>query len=190
MPLCRGAWLTVPLSSNANCCTRRHDKLQIQREIARPLLSLDGQISSGSGRFRSVRAKSRTFRLSITVQARGAVGRSAKQIRRPHAAAAPEEIFIEHLAARPQWSRLRTKNRWVMLRPLCATSGREQMQQNTPRGILPCTYSITSSAMASRPAGIVMPSVVAVLRLITNSNLVGSCTGSSAGFSPLRMRSA
>jgi hypothetical protein len=51
-------------------------------------------------------------------------------------------------------------------------------------------YSITSSAMASRPAGIVMPSVVAVLRLITNSNLVGSCTGSSAGFSPLRMRSA
>jgi hypothetical protein len=30
---------------------------------------------------------------------------------------------------------------------------------------------------------------LAVLRLITSSNLVGSCTGKSAGFSPLRMRS-
>jgi hypothetical protein len=30
---------------------------------------------------------------------------------------------------------------------------------------------------------------LAVLRLITNSYLVGACTGRSAGFSPLRMRS-
>ena len=33
------------------------------------------------------------------------------------------------------------------------------------------------------------PSAFAVLRLITNSYLVGACTGRSAGFSPLRMRS-
>ena len=33
------------------------------------------------------------------------------------------------------------------------------------------------------------PSALAVLRLITNSYLVGACTGRSAGFSPLRMRS-
>ena len=33
----------------------------------------------------------------------------------------------------------------------------------------------------------VRPSAFAVLRLITSSNLVGCCTGKSAGFSPLRM---
>jgi hypothetical protein len=32
------------------------------------------------------------------------------------------------------------------------------------------------------------PFAFAVLRLITSSNLVGACTGRSAGFSPLRMR--
>ena len=52
-----------------------------------------------------------------------------------------------------------------------------------------CLYSITSSARASRVAGTSRPSVLAVLRLITISYLVGACTGRSAGFSPLRMRS-
>ena len=37
--------------------------------------------------------------------------------------------------------------------------------------------------------GMVRPSALAVLRLITSSYLVGACTGRSAGFSPLRMRS-
>src|SRR5262250_3857280 len=50
-------------------------------------------------------------------------------------------------------------------------------------------HSITSSARASTVAGISMPSTLAVLRLITSSYLVGACTGRSAGFSPLRMRS-
>jgi hypothetical protein len=50
-------------------------------------------------------------------------------------------------------------------------------------------YSITSSARASTDGGIVRPSAFAVLRLITSSYLVGACTGRSAGFSPLRMRS-
>ena len=50
-------------------------------------------------------------------------------------------------------------------------------------------YSITSSARASRLSGTVRPSAFAVLRLMTNSYLVGACTGRSAGFSPLRMRS-
>ena len=35
-------------------------------------------------------------------------------------------------------------------------------------------YSFTSSAVTSSLSGIVSPSVFAVLRLITNSNLVGS----------------
>src|SRR6266540_2464664 len=51
-------------------------------------------------------------------------------------------------------------------------------------------YSITSSARPSNASGTVKPSAFAVLRLMTNSNFVGCCTGSSDGFSPLRMRAA
>src|SRR5262249_50187624 len=50
-------------------------------------------------------------------------------------------------------------------------------------------HSITSSVRASTVAGKSRPSALAVLRLMTNSYLVGACTGRSAGFSPLRMRS-
>ena len=49
-------------------------------------------------------------------------------------------------------------------------------------------YSMTSSARASNLSGTVMPSDFAVLTLITISNFVGSTTGISAGFSPLKMR--
>jgi len=49
---------------------------------------------------------------------------------------------------------------------LWAKSGCEQSQQG---GL----YSITSSARASNVCGMVTPSALAVLRLITNSNLVG-----------------
>src|SRR6516225_12196100 len=38
-----------------------------------------------------------------------------------------------------------------------------------------------------RPGGIAKPSLFAVLRLITNSNLVGCRTGNSAGFAPFRI---
>src|SRR5262249_31716805 len=51
------------------------------------------------------------------------------------------------------------------------------------------THSITSSARASSAGGTSRPSALAVFRLITNSYFVGACTGRSAGFSPLRMRS-
>ena len=50
-------------------------------------------------------------------------------------------------------------------------------------------YSITSSAVASSLSGILRPSALAVLRLMTSSYLVGACTGRSVGLSPLRMRS-
>src|SRR5262245_61299674 len=50
-------------------------------------------------------------------------------------------------------------------------------------------HSITSSARASSVGSTSMPSALAVFRLTTNSYLVGACTGKSAGFSPLRMRS-
>src|SRR5262249_23232486 len=55
------------------------------------------------------------------------------------------------------------------------------------RDELAALHSITSSAMASKPGGMVRPSALAVLRLITNSNLVDCNTGKSAGFAPLRI---
>ena len=56
-----------------------------------------------------------------------------------------------------------------------------------PKAVI-ATYSITSSAAKRMPFGIVMPSALAVLRLTTNSNLVGCSIGSSAGFAPFRIR--
>ena len=50
-------------------------------------------------------------------------------------------------------------------------------------------YSITLSARASSIGGTVRPSALAVLRLITNSYMVGACTGKSSAFSPFMMRS-
>jgi hypothetical protein len=50
-------------------------------------------------------------------------------------------------------------------------------------------HSITSSARCWSWEGTSRPSALAVLRLTTSSNLVGAWTGSSPGFSPLRMRS-
>src|SRR5262249_42652841 len=50
-------------------------------------------------------------------------------------------------------------------------------------------HSITSSARTSTVGGMSMPSALAAFRLMTVWYLVGACTGRSAGFSPLRMRS-
>src|SRR5262249_15566724 len=55
--------------------------------------------------------------------------------------------------------------------------------------LAPASHSITSSARASTVVGMSRPSAFAVFRLTTSSYLVGACTGRSAGFSPLRMRS-
>ena len=48
---------------------------------------------------------------------------------------------------------------------------------------------ITLSALASTLGGIVRPICFAVLRLMTNSNLVGCSTGKSAAFAPFRILS-
>src|SRR5262249_23724268 len=58
------------------------------------------------------------------------------------------------------------------------------------RAELPALHSITSSASASNLSGILRPSALAVLRLMTSSNFVGWTTGKSAGFSPLRIQPA
>src|SRR4029450_11997503 len=64
-----------------------------------------------------------------------------------------------------------------------------QFGTSMPQGGHPPHHSITSSARASSDGGTSRPSVLAVLRLMASSYLVGACTGKSAGFSPLRMRS-
>src|SRR5262249_61861680 len=66
-------------------------------------------------------------------------------------------------------------------RPTCCRAA-EQRDELAP------FHSITSSAMASSPGGKLRLNALAVLRLITNSTLVACWTGSSAGFSPLRIR--
>jgi hypothetical protein len=47
--------------------------------------------------------------------------------------------------------------------------------------------SITSSARASNDGGTVMPSIFAVLALITSSNLIGCSTAMSVGLPPCRI---
>jgi hypothetical protein len=79
-------------------------------------------------------------------------------------------IGLKHLKKRPRRERP------------CRRRAAEQRDEVAP------SHSITSSAMESSRAGISIPSAFAVLRLMTNSNLVGCSTGSSAGFSPLRIR--
>ena len=51
------------------------------------------------------------------------------------------------------------------------------------------SHSITLSARATRLSGIVTPSNLLVLRLISSSNFVGCSTGRSAGFAPLSILS-
>src|SRR5262245_45595203 len=51
------------------------------------------------------------------------------------------------------------------------------------------THSITSSARASRVGGTSRPSALAVIKLITRSNLVGCSTGRSEGFDPCKILS-
>jgi len=50
------------------------------------------------------------------------------------------------------------------------------------------SYSMISSAIESTPDGTVSPNAFAVFRLSTSSNFVDWLTGTSAGFSPLRIR--
>jgi hypothetical protein len=66
--------------------------------------------------------------------------------------------------------------------------GEDQLAGMLPRLPHPAAvHSITSSARASSVSGIWRPSALAVLRLMTISNLVGCTTGNSAGLTPLRI---
>jgi hypothetical protein len=73
--------------------------------------------------------------------------------------------------------------------PIAGDSSKHQFGTSMPQRGHPPHHSMTSSALTSKAVGTVIPSVFAVLRLITSWNLVGACTARLAGFSPLRMRS-
>src|SRR5262249_32099256 len=66
----------------------------------------------------------------------------------------------------------------------CSHSAAEQRDELAP------SHSIPSAARPTSEGGRSSPSALPALRLTTSSNLTGNCTGSSPGFSLLRMRSA
>src|SRR5262249_9796878 len=87
------------------------------------------------------------------------------------------------LAAPPAVEKSNHRHLWL-LRACRERSSRRSTKQ---RDELAAFHSITSSASASSLSGTSMPSARAVLRLITNSNLVGCWTGKSFGLVPLRI---
>src|SRR5262249_13288035 len=88
-------------------------------------------------------------------------------------------------------SRCRTMSQEADVRDFCVLRTRYERPRSRRAAEecdeLAAPHSITSSASESRLSEILMPSALAVLRLITVSNLVGCRTGRSAGFAPLRI---
>src|SRR5262245_22474047 len=73
-----------------------------------------------------------------------------------------------------------------------ATIGRASTQWNIGGGLDgpgAVRHWISRSARARSPCGKASPSTLAVLTLMTSSNVVGRSTGNSPGFAPLKMRS-
>src|SRR5262245_41572068 len=65
----------------------------------------------------------------------------------------------------------------------------EKCQKATYAAQQIAVYSITLSARAMTVGGRVMPSLLAALRLMLNSNVIGCCIGKSVGLAPLRILS-
>src|SRR5437763_8296894 len=87
---------------------------------------------------------------------------------------------------RPNVNKADDRHRRVLRARCERPSGSRAAEQ---RDELPSRHSSTSSARASSGEGISRPSTLAVVRLITKSNLVGCSTGISAGFAPRRILS-
>src|SRR5262249_56897 len=97
-----------------------------------------------------------------------------------------DPVHLKNMPRQVQSDRSNLAHGWL---PFAADSIRQQFGTQMPQGGHPPHHSITSSAVASSACGIARSSAFAVLRLMTSSNLVGCCTGSSPGFAPLSMRS-
>src|SRR5262249_19024003 len=83
-------------------------------------------------------------------------------------------------------SRTDTWNEPLFASALMATSPASVNLMALPTRLISTCVKRRSSARAMS----IMPSALAVLRLIASSYLFGACTGRSAGLSPLKMRSA
>src|SRR5262249_4180141 len=94
-------------------------------------------------------------------------------------------VHLKNMLRQVQSDRSNLAHGWL---PFAADSIRQQFGTQMPQGDHPPHHSMTCSAPASSILGITMPRALAVLRLITSSNLVGACTGRSAGSAPRRMR--
>src|SRR5262249_18322287 len=102
----------------------------------------------------------------------------------------PEPIMKgrQHVRCTSGRSALEEPNHWhrELLRARRERPRRRAAEQCDER---PPFHSITSSARASSVAGTIRPSALAVVKLMTRSNLVGCSTGMSAGFTPRRILS-
>src|SRR2546428_2861812 len=121
--------------------------------------------SAGDGQTREDSLRSREFIISWLTST-------------PHAPA----VYASCSASPPPHATLASR------RPATALPGPDLHRLIAPALLGAFLHSITSSAMESRLSENVTPSALAVLRLITNSNLVGCATGRSAGLAPLRLR--
>ncbi len=100
-----------------------------------------------------------------------------------------EEGFERDLLLRARAGREHTdapRARCGVLRPKRQCASRHNDADGAPEHATPVHW-ITSSARSSNDGGMVRPSALAVLRLITSSTLVGCRTGRSAGLAPLRI---
>src|SRR5262249_2978978 len=91
------------------------------------------------------------------------------------------------ITRRPATDKSDHRYRWLLRARRERPRGRATEQRDELAALQ--AHSITASARASTDAGRSRPSAFAVLRLTTSSYLFGAWTGSSDGFSPLRMRS-
>src|SRR5262245_18769205 len=111
-----------------------------------------------------------------------------------HVLTLDEAGFVEALTERGRMARRgfrrpgvdegNDRHRWLLRarREVPCPRASEQREEIAPR------HSISSSAATCNVNGMLKPSVLAVLRLMNNSNFVGCRTGRSEGFSPWRMR--
>ena len=103
-----------------------------------------------------------------------------------------EVISLSEVRASTQWQRLRNGKR-SQGHPggtILAHVGRKADRAHSAVGAsVIAAHWITPSASTRRVGGIVIPSALAVLRLMTNSNFMDCSTGRSVGLAPFSKRS-
>src|SRR4029453_2481159 len=92
-----------------------------------------------------------------------------------------DPVHLKNMLRQVHSNRRKLAHGWL---PVAADSMNQQFGTQMPQGGHPPHHSITSSAATSSLSGTVSPSALAVVRLITSSNLVDRSTGRSVGLTP------